>query len=104
MKRVTRRVGEWFHVGDHLAVGPTDADDAGVRVAASGRVVGGPDDGEAVGAFHDLRVGEGFHVGPLVRVNVVGRKGDVVQFQVFAPPNMPVELREDVERRKRGEA
>ncbi|MGF1633991.1 MAG: carbon storage regulator [Phycisphaerae bacterium] len=95
----TRKVDQWIVIGREIAVGPTDIDDAGVRLVANGRVMGGPNDGEPFKSVHDVQPGQSFNVSPMVAVTVIARRGDEVDLGVLAPPNVEVERREVIDGR-----
>ena len=90
MTHVSLRVDQAVRVGRDIVLSPTDVDPDGVRLRTKGRTAGGPTDGEAFDAAHELSVGQSVNLGPHVAVTLVGVKGPAAHLGVFAPPHMPV--------------
>lgn len=105
MLTISREVDQWIQIGDDLFVSPTDIDDAGVRLIARGRMLGGEEDGATFSKDADLGVGGELRLGPSVVVTVVGVSAGKVRLAVQAPAHIGVHRKEvfDQLRRAQGE-
>ncbi|MDQ3441010.1 MAG: hypothetical protein M3478_11750 [Planctomycetota bacterium] len=91
---VSRKVDEWVQVGSDVLVSPTDIDQRIVRVIVRGRMIGGPDDGQAFEAVHEMSRGQTFAIGPFVHVTAMEVRPPIVQLGFDVPRHLPVHTKE----------
>jgi sRNA-binding carbon storage regulator CsrA len=102
MTVISRHVDQWLLIGQDIRVSPTDIDQAGVRLVARGRVLGGPEDGATFDTRHELAVGQQWHIGPHVVVTLVEVRGDTARLGVLAPAHIDVQTKEHLDHQQRG--
>ncbi len=84
------QVDQIVQIGHTLTITATDIDAAGVRLLATGQIMGGPDDGETIHAAYELTKGKTIHFGPHVAIALSEIADRVAVLAIFALPNMEI--------------
>jgi hypothetical protein len=90
MNRIAVQVDQPFMIGEGIRILLTDVDSVGVRLKASGRVLGGPRDGEPFDAVHEMTLGTSIHLGPHVVVTLVAVRNRNAYLDIFTPCHVSV--------------
>ncbi len=77
-------------IGQGIRILLTDIDAVGARMKASGRVLGGPRDGDPFDAVHEMTIGSSIHLGPHVVVTLVAIRNANAYLDIFTPSNVSV--------------
>jgi sRNA-binding carbon storage regulator CsrA len=91
MNRVFLKVDQPLAIGRDIRIWLTDIDPKGVRMISTGRLLGGPHDGETFEKAHELTVGASVNLGPQVLVTLAAVRGDTARLDVFTPVHISVQ-------------
>jgi sRNA-binding carbon storage regulator CsrA len=90
MNRLAVKVDQPLMIGQGIRMVLTDIDATGVRLKATGRVLGGPRDGDPFEKTHEMSVGSSLHFGPHVVVTLVAIRNAIAYLDIFTPANVSV--------------